>query len=178
MCAFAAYDFAKKYPGYTASNLETNGVHAVPSRRFVLVSADHPLITAIHENAEQLQSADVQQMPEQMVKIAQPLYETLMPLVKEQVKSQIKVCDMSKTTVSLAPAEFGSWEAVAQRIVKERSAPLIQKRDRSIAAVKGSAEDVEMVKAEYATKLADIEADVYHSPNELHMEICACYNFL
>jgi len=132
----------------------------------------------LQENAEQLQSADVQQMPEQMVKIAQPLYETLMPLVKEQVRAQIKVCDMSKTAVSVAPAEFGSWEAVAQRLVKERSAPVIQKRDRSVAAVKGSVEDVALVKAEYAAKLADIEADVYHSPCELHMEVSACYNFL
>jgi len=136
------------------------------------------MVECLQENAEQLQSADVQQMPEQMVKIAEPLYKTLMPMVIEQVAAQIKVCDMSKTNVSVSPSEFGSWEAVAQQLVKERSAPVLQKRDRSIAAVKGSMEDVEMVKAEYAAKLADIEADVYHSPNELHMEVSSCYNFL
>lgn len=173
-----AYNFSKQYPGYTAQNLETNGVHAVPSRRFVLVSDDHPLITAIHENAEQLQAADVQQMPEHMVKVAQPLYETLMPLVKEQVRSQIKVCDMSSTSVKIAPAEFSSWDQVAQKLVSEKSAPVIQRRDRSINSVGANSDEIDLVKAEYATKLSDIEASVYHEPREIHMEISACYNFL
>jgi len=31
--------------GYNANNLETNGVHAVPTRKFVLVAATHPLVT-------------------------------------------------------------------------------------------------------------------------------------
>lgn len=165
-------------PDSIAENLATNGVHAVPSRRFVLVSSDHPLITAISENAEQLQAADVQEMPEQMVKIAEPLYNTLMPLVQEQVRAQIKVCDMSQTAVRIAPSEFGSWDAVAQKLVQEQSAPVIQRRDRSIEAVKGNLEDMEMVRAEYATKLSDIEANVYHKPHELHMEVSTCYNFL
>ena len=158
--------------------METCGVHAVASRRFVLVSADHPLITAIHENAEQLQAADVQQMPEQMVKISQPLYETLMPLVKEQVRAQIKVCDMSSTSVRISPAEFSTWDQVAQKLVSEKSAPVIQRRDRSISAVGSNSDEIDLVKAEYATKLSDIEASVYHEPREIHMEIAATYNFL
>lgn len=40
-----AYDFAKRYPGYTHENLETNGIHAVPQKRFVLVASTHPLVT-------------------------------------------------------------------------------------------------------------------------------------
>ena len=42
-----AYEFAKKFPGYTASNLSEKGVHEVSQRRFVLVSADHPIVSAI-----------------------------------------------------------------------------------------------------------------------------------
>jgi putative heme iron utilization protein len=71
---------------------ESNGVHAVPARRFVLVAAQHPLITvrrlathtpnaclltrlpfraqAIQENAGALQTADITQMPEQCVAAA------------------------------------------------------------------------------------------------------------
>ena len=132
----------------------------------------------LQENAEQLQAADVQQMPEHMVKVAQPLYETLMPLVKEQVRSQIKVCDMSSTSVKIAPAEFSSWDQVAQKLVSEKSAPVIQRRDRSINSVGANSDEIDLVKAEYATKLSDIEASVYHEPREIHMEISACYNFL
>lgn len=117
-------------------------------------------------------------MPDQMVKIAEPMFKALMPQLVEQVRSQIKVCDLSKTNVSIAPSEFASWEAVAQRLVKEKSSPLQNKRDRSIEAVRDSPDEVALVKAEYATKLANIEAEVYHTPNELHMEISTCYNFL
>lgn len=53
----AAYEFARKFPGYTADNLSDKGVHEVSARRFVLVAADHPIVSAIYENAEKLQSA-------------------------------------------------------------------------------------------------------------------------
>jgi len=64
---------ARKFPGYTAENLDTKGIHEVyayalalrpntthayasvpqvAARRFCLVAADHPLVSAISENAE------------------------------------------------------------------------------------------------------------------------------
>ena len=42
-----AYEFAKKFPGYTAANLCEKGVHEVAQRRFVLVASDHPIVSAI-----------------------------------------------------------------------------------------------------------------------------------
>ena len=35
-----AYEFSRKFPGYTADNLATKGIHEVQARRFVLVSAE------------------------------------------------------------------------------------------------------------------------------------------
>jgi hypothetical protein len=43
-----AYNFANKFPGYTAQNIATKGIHEVSQRRFVLVAADrecHPSST-------------------------------------------------------------------------------------------------------------------------------------
>ena len=40
---------------YTSENLSEKGVHEVQARRFVLISADHPIVSAISENAEKLQ---------------------------------------------------------------------------------------------------------------------------
>ena len=153
-------------------------MHKVESRRFVLVSADHPLITAIQENSDQLQTSDVEQMAEQMVKVAQPLYDTLIPLVKEQVRSQIKVCDMSKASVSIHPAEFNTWEQVAQRLVTEQQAPIAQRRDQSLNSMASSDTETELIKAEYAGKLRDVEMGVYHQPRDFFLEITAHYNFL
>ena len=54
-----AYEFARKFPGYTAENLDTKGIHEVAARRFCLVAADHPLVSAISENAEKLQMGEI-----------------------------------------------------------------------------------------------------------------------
>ena len=51
----AAYEFSRKFPGYTAENLCEEGIHEVAQKRFVLVAADHPIISAISENADKLQ---------------------------------------------------------------------------------------------------------------------------
>ncbi|MAU93104.1 MAG: hypothetical protein CMJ93_02695 [Planctomycetes bacterium] len=37
-------------------------------------------------------------------------YETIMPMVRAQVESQIRVRDLSKTSVSIAPADYSSWQ--------------------------------------------------------------------
>ena len=76
------YEFAAKFPGYTADNLAIKGVHEVQQRRFVLVAADHPIVSAIHENAANLQTGEISMMPEGLVKISSALYESIMPQVK------------------------------------------------------------------------------------------------
>ena len=48
--------------GYTAENLDTKGIHEVAARRFCLVAADHPLVSAISENAEKLQMGEISMM--------------------------------------------------------------------------------------------------------------------
>lgn len=81
-----AYEFAKKFPGYTSSNLGSKGVHEVQARRFVLVAADHPIVSAISENADKLQMGEISMMPEGLVKLSSSLYESILPLVRTQVR--------------------------------------------------------------------------------------------
>ena len=60
-------------------------------------------------------------MPEGLVKISQSLYESILPLVRTQVESQIKVRDFSRAQVSIQPAEFGNWsEARAELMVEAK----------------------------------------------------------
>ena len=56
------------------------------ARRFCLVSADHPLVSAISENQDKLQMGEISMMPEGLVKISSTLFETIMPMVKTQVE--------------------------------------------------------------------------------------------
>merc|ERR1712195_207989 len=114
-----AYEFARKFPGYTAENLDPKGIHEVAARRFCLVAADHPLVSAISENADKLQMGEISMMPEGLVKISSGLYETILPMVKQQVESQIKVRDLSHTSVSIAPADYSSWHDVRTELMSE-----------------------------------------------------------
>jgi hypothetical protein len=173
-----AYAFAQKYPGYNAENLETNGVHAVPQRRFVLVAASHPLVTAIHENASALQMADVTQMPEQLVKISSSLYSTLMPMVKQQVASQIKVCDLSRFAVSVHPSDHASWQSAADHITAEALKPLKEELKRALKRPGFTPEDHEQINAEFQAKIEKKQAEVTHAPMEFHMNLKTTYNFL
>jgi hypothetical protein len=174
-----AYDFARRYPGYTADNLETNGVHAVPQRRFVLISADHPLVTALHENQDQLQMSEVTQMPEQMLKIGASMYETLMPLVKQQVKSQLKVADMSTASVQIEPADFSSWVAASEQLISDALAPVNARRSAELAgtADRGGAE-ADGIRKKYGDLTTSIENEMLHKPMEFFCELRTQYNFL
>ena len=121
------------------SNLAEKGIHEVSQRRFVLVSADHPIVSAVRlqclsntsiarhakrspllRRSRRTQTSfkwgvsafhpirrrptlllrlaltpflplpEISMMPEGLVKISQTLYESILPLVRTQVESQIK----------------------------------------------------------------------------------------
>lgn len=60
-------------------------------------------------------------MPEGLVKISSSLYESILPLVRTQVSSQIKVRDFSRAMVSLSPADSTSWSAARADLIVEVS---------------------------------------------------------
>lgn len=171
-----AYEFARKFPGYTAHNLDKKGVHDVAARRFCLVAADHPLVAAISENAEKLQVGDVTMMPEGLVKISSGLYETVLPMVKAQVESQIKVRDLSDAMVTIAPADFSSWNAVRDHMLSEAKASMKAKSQIEFAAT--DAEALDEVKADFAAQERDLEHAVDHTPHTFSCAIDVSYNFL
>lgn len=172
-----AYEFAKKFPGYTSENLSERGVHEVSQRKFVLVAADHPIVSAISENADKLQMGEIAMMPEGLVKISQSLYENILPLVKTQVESQIKVRDFSKTAVSITPAEYSSWADARAVLIMEAKRPLQAQLEADLG---GSLSDEETreIRAKFAAKQAKIENEIDHKPMDLHLSISMAYNFL
>lgn len=172
-----AYEFSKKFPGYTSENLADKGVHEVSQRRFVLVSADHPIVSAISENADKLQMGEISMMPEGLVKISQSLYESILPLVKTQVESQIKVRDFSKAQVTMAPAEFSSWADARSELMVEAKRPLKAQLQAELATA-ADATAQEEIRAAFVAREKAVEHDIDHKPMDVHMEISMAYNFL
>lgn len=171
-----AYQFADKFPGYTSTNLSVKGVHEVSQRRFVLVSADHPIVSAISENADQLQMGEISMMPEGLVKISQQLYDSILPVVRTQVASQLKVRDFSKCCVSIAPSEYSSWSDARAELMVEAKRPLKAQLHAEISAAAGG--ESEAIRLKYDAKEKQVEAEIDHRPMDLHCELEVQYNFL
>ena len=100
------------------------GVHKVMDKQFVLISGDHPLVQAIRDNQEQLQMANIEAMPENMVKVSAQVYNAIFPLVQEQVSNQIKVTDLGAMKVQLEPAEYSSWTQAMDAATVTQKGPL------------------------------------------------------
>ena len=75
-------------------------------------------------------------MPEGLVKISSTLYESILPLVKTQVESQIKVRDLSRAQVTIAPSEYASWSEARSDLHVEAKRPLKASLTAEVAAAK------------------------------------------
>lgn len=172
-----AYEFGKKFPGYTAENLTEKGVHEVQARRFCLIAADHPLVSAISENAERLQMGEISMMPEGLVKISTQLYETIMPMVKAQVESQIKVRDMSNVSVSLEPAEFSSWQEARTSLMAEAKAGLKAKLEAELASMANESQ-LDGLRDAFSKEERELEHTMDHQVHTFSAILDLDYNFL
>ena len=136
------------------------------------------MFAAIQENSNQLQTSDITAMPEEMVKISSTLYNSLMPLVQRQIRSQIKVMDFSAMSVQLEPAEFPNWKAACDRLSAEATAPLKAAQRRELREAEGDDASIARINKAYNTKIAERSENVASTPLEFHVEIELNHNFL
>lgn len=116
-------------------------------------------------------------MPEGLIKVSSSLFEALLPMVQQQVSSQIRVRDFNGASVSIAPPEHGTWDAVREHLVNER----LEEDRRVLAAAISAAETDDVVtelRSEFAEKQAEVEAAVDNEKHELNLELQVDYNFL
>tara|TARA_B100001173_G_scaffold265829_1_gene241073 strand:- start:5755 stop:6780 length:1026 start_codon:yes stop_codon:yes gene_type:complete len=172
-----AYEFGRKFPGYTSENLMEKGIHEVNARKFCLVAADHPLVAAISENAEKLQMGEISMMPEGLVKISSQLYETIMPMVKAQVESQIKVRDLTSANVSIAPAEFSSWQDARTALMSEGKAGLKSRLEAELAAADSEAV-IDKLRSRFNEEERALEHKIDHTVHTFNATLDVVYNFL
>lgn len=172
-----AYEFANKFPGYTAANLCDKNIHQVHARRFCLISADHPIVAAISENAERLQMGEISMMPEGLVKISTQLYDTIMPMVKAQVESQIKVRDMSTVSVNLQPAEFSNWQEARTSLMEEAKSTLRAKLEAELSALADDT-SIDSIKELYNSRERELEHGMDHTVHTFSAMLDLDYNFL
>ena len=110
--------------------------------------------------------------------ISSTLYNTLMPLVKDQVRAQIKVADFSRLSVAVAPADYSSWNEVSDTLTREAVAPIKAEHKRSLSRVAGNPEKEAEINAYYQEQIEDTMTRVANDPREISLELGVEYNFL
>lgn len=88
-------------------------------------------------------------------------------MVKQQVASQIKVRDFSQTKITIAPAEFSSWQEARTELMSERKRGLRAEMEAELGAVQG--ENAEATKSEadklrvkFNLKEREVEHEIDH----------------
>jgi len=97
--------------------------------------------------------------------------------VRAQVESQIKVRDMSRTSVSIHPAEFASWSDARADLLLEAKRPLKAQLETEISNAVDDTE-VQKIRKTFAQREAKIEQDIDHAPLDVHISLGMAYNFL
>lgn len=173
-----AYEFARKFPGYTADNLTEKGIHIVDARNFALIAADHPLVTALEENATKLQTGEISMMPEGLVKISTGLYDTVMPMVHNQVRTQLKVHDLSNMRCVIEPTEFSSWSQARNSLMETRKCAMKSELESRLAKKDRELGTDARIRKEFEEKELQIESEVDNTPFTFHATLGYAYNFL
>lgn len=104
--------------------------------------------------------------------------ESILPYVKSQVESQIRVRDFSECNVSIHPANFATWEEARATLSKEASRRIKAQYQAEIAANAGDADRLAQIEATFKAQERNAEHDLLHKPMDVHMCLDVNYNFL
>jgi len=91
--------------------------------------------------------------------------------------SQIKVRDFSRASVSISPAEFGSWADARAELLTEAKRPLKAQLEAELAAAANDAES-KQIRDAFVQREKAIENELDHKPLEMHLSMSVAYNFL
>ena len=116
-------------------------------------------------------------MPEGLVKINSDLYSTILPMVKAQVESQIKVRDMSAAKISIQPATHATWTEARTELISEQKTKLRAELESELSATTNEAA-IEGLRDEFNRKERAIETDVDNTVHTFSATLEIDYNFL
>ena len=97
-------------------------------------------------------------------------------MVKSQVASQIKVRDLSATSVTISPSEHSGWAEARAELMSEAKASLKSELETRLATLGDG--DAEALRSEFSKREAQIEHDVDHKVHNLSATLKFDYNFL
>ena len=104
-------------------------------------------------------------------------YKTILPMVKQQVESQIKVRDLSNAKLSIEPADSTSWSDVRTDLIAESKNKLRAELELELAAAPSEA-GVEALRSAFSVRERRLEHDVDSKIHTFSATVDVEYNFL
>ena len=101
----------------------------------------------------------------------------ILPLVKSQVESQIKVRDFSNAKLTIQPSDATSWSDVRSELLAERKAALRGELESELAAMSED-DDLEGLRASFAKRERQIEHEIDSTVHTFSASFELKYNFL
>jgi hypothetical protein len=105
------------------------------------------------------------------------LFAALLPVVQQQVASQIKVRDFSNAKLTISPADSTSWADVRTELIAEKKAALRAELECHLAANTDES-DIQAIRRKFSAKERAIEAAVDSEVHTFSATIDVEYNFL
>jgi len=94
-------------------------------------------------------------------------------LISVPYSLQIKVRDLSRASVSISPAEFGTWSQARSELLLEAKRPLKAQLQAELAAAADETA-AEEIRAAFQAREKALEHDIDHKPMEVHLEMGIC----
>ena len=108
--------------------------------------------------------------------IGSPAFPTRGPDIRLQPFPQIKVRDLSHTSVSIAPADYSSWHDVRTELMAEAKTGFKARVEAELAAAGG--ENLDELKAAFQQEERAIEHQIDHEVHTFSASVDVSYNFL
>lgn len=84
--------------------------------------------------------------------------------------------DFSHATVSITPAEYGSWADARDDLITEEKRPLRAQMEAEISDAGGDAAKITKIRNNFASQERMLESEIDHKPLEMHLSLGISYN--
>lgn len=110
--------FTENFPEYNMHNLSSKGISPIVGEGFSLVDEKHPITELLRSNVHMLQ-VDLEncgRVEDQFYKIGTDVVNECLTQLNNQLKSEMRVDDLTKFGISISPVDNDTWRTVAQGV--------------------------------------------------------------
>ena len=84
--------------------------------------------------------------------------------------------DLSRTSVSISPAEYSTWAAARSELIRSAKRPLKAQLESELSAAAND-DEISQIRAQFTQKESAIEHEIDHKPMDVHLSLNMAYKY-